>query len=219
MKQARVLVLNPNSSEKVTQAIDRAVQGAVAGAGCAFQSVTAADGPPGVVTQEDYEQATALVVHYVQRHAQEAQAFVIACFSDPGVAGARVASGKPVVGLGEAGLRAALERGRRVGVLAIADAAIPRHLRHWRSLGLDQQVAGERALNLRVDQAGDPAIAFDRLREAGRLLREQDGADALLLGCAGMADLRQPLEQALGLPVVDPCQAAAAAALKAVRGA
>lgn len=216
MTQARVLVLNPNSSESVTRAIDRAVQAKVAGADCRFDSVTASEGPPGIVTQQNYEQATSLVADYVQRQAQAADGFVIACFSDPGVAAARAACSKPVVGLGEAGLRAALERGLRVGVLAIADAAIPRHLRHWEALGLARHVAGERALNLRVDQSGDPELAFGRLREAGQLLREREGADVLLLGCAGMADLRQPLEEALGLPVVDPCGAAATAALRAV---
>lgn len=219
MTQARVLVLNPNSSESVTRSIDRAVQASVAGAGCRFDSVTASEGPPGIVTQEDYEQATALVADYVRRYAGDVQAFVIACFSDPGVVAARANCAKPVVGFGEAGLRAALERGTRAGVLAIADAAIPRHLRHWAALGLGEQVAGERALNLRVDQSGDPELAFGGLCVAGRMLRDQDRADVLLLGCAGMADLRQPLEEALGLPVIDPCQAAAVAALRALANA
>lgn len=216
MRAPRVIVLNPNSSASVTQAIDRAMQSAAAGAQCRFDSITAAEGPPGVVTQQDYEQASALVALYVQRHAREADAFVIACFSDPGVTAARTACQRPVLGLGESGLRAALEQGRRVGVVAIADAAIPRHLRHWDALGLAAHVVGERALNLRVDQSGDPAVAFERLREAARTLREEDGADVLLLGCAGMADLREPLAQALGLPVVDPCSAAALAALRSV---
>jgi len=52
--------------------------------------------------------------------------------------------------------------------------------------------------------------------EVGRALKEQDGAGAVVMGCAGMARLRMPLEQALGIPVVDPTQAAAAMALGAV---
>ena len=208
----RVLVLNPNSSASVTQAIDRAVQSTHAASLCRFDSVTAVDGPPGIVTQEDYERASVLVAHYLERHASEAQAFVIACFSDPGVQAARAGSGQPVIGLGESGLRAALRRGSRVGVVAVATAAIPRHLRYWQALGLQDQVAGERALDLRVDQSGDPKLAFGPMCEAARRLRDEDGADVLLLGCAGMADLRQPLEDWIGLPVVDPCHAAAEAA-------
>jgi len=214
--ERRVLVLNPNSSESVTRAIDRAVQSTRAAAQCRFESVTASDGPPGIVTQEDYARASTLVGEYLERNVGEAQAFVIACFSDPGLQAARNGFPKPVVGLGEAGLRAALALGQRVGVVAVADAAIPRHLKYWEALGLRDQVAGERALNLRVDQSGDPQLAFGPMCEAARRLRDEDGADVILLGCAGMADLREPLQQAVGLPVVDPCHAAAQAALAAL---
>lgn len=213
-RRPHVLVLNPNSSVAVTRAIDRAMQSCAAAAHCRFEAVTAADGPPGIVTQEDYERACGVVAAYLEAHADEADGFLIACFSDPGVQAARSTSARPVIGLGEAGIRAALRQGRRVGVVAVADAAIPRHLRYWQSLGLSAQVAGERALNLRVDQSGDPALAFAPMREAARRLRDEDGADVVLLGCAGMADLRKPLEEALGIAVVDPCLAAAEAAVE-----
>lgn len=212
-----VLVLNPNSSESVTRTIDQAIRTTTAAARCHFQSMTAADGPPGIVTQEDYERANELVVRYVGRHAQQVQAFVIACFSDPGVAAARATSGgRPVAGLGEAGLRAALVLGQRIGVVAVADAAIPRHLRYWKALGMESHVVGERALNLQVAQSGDPKLALGPMCDAGLRLRDQDGADVLLLGCAGMAGLRQSLQEIVGIPVVDPCQAAAEAAADAL---
>jgi allantoin racemase len=214
--ERRVLVLNPNSSESVTRAIDRAVQATPAAAQCRFETVTASEGPSGVITQEDYARASLLVGDYLQRNANAAQAFVIACFSDPGLLAARNGFLKPVIGLGESGLRAALALGRRVGVVAVADAAIPRHLKYWDALGLRDTVAGECALNLRVDQSGDPKLAFGPMCAAARRLRDEDGADVLLLGCAGMADLREPLQQTVGLPVVDPCHAAAQAALAAL---
>jgi Asp/Glu/hydantoin racemase len=179
--------------------------------------MTAADGLPGIVTQEDYERASELVAHYVTCYAQQVQAIVIACFSDPGVEAARATSRRrPVVGLGEAGLRAALAQGQRIGVVAVADAAIPRHLRYWKALGLDSQVVGERAVNLQVAQSGDPELAFGPVSEAGRRLRDQDGADVLLLGCAAMGGLRDRLQAILGIPVVDPCQAAAEAVADAL---
>ncbi|QHI98505.1 Asp/Glu racemase [Xylophilus rhododendri] len=210
MKTPRIQVLNPNSSVNVTEGIDRAVQAAVTATPCRFESVTSRVGPPGIVSQADYDIASVQVAEHVQAHQGEADAFVIACFSDPGVAQARaVSGGKPVIGIGEAGVRAALAQGRRVGVVAVADASIPRHMRYWKALGLEQSVAGERALNLRVDQTGDPDLAFAPMLEAARQLRDVDGADVILLGCAGMADLRKPLADALGLPVIDPCEAAA----------
>lgn len=215
-ERPKVLVLNPNSSETVTRAIDRAVQSTRAASLCRFESVTAIDGPPGIVTDADYERAGVLVADYLERHAAAANAFVIACFSDPGVQAARARFGDAVVGLGESGLRAALRRGSRVGVIAVASAAIPRHMRYWQALGLQDHVAGEQALNLRVDQSGDPALAFGPMLEAARRLRDDDGADVLLLGCAGMADLQQPLADAMGMPVIDPCHAAAEAAQAAL---
>jgi len=213
--QPLVRIFNPNTSTTVTDSVVRAIAPVVAASAFRFESATAASGPEGIVTQEDFDQAQLGVVAYVAGQRDAADAFVVACFSDPGVDQARMASGgKPVLGLGEAGLRAALRHGKRVGVVAIADAAIPRHMRHWAQMGLQDSVVGERALNLRVDQSGDPAVAWETLREAGRRLRDVDGADVLLLGCAGMADLRAPLEDALGMPVIEPCAAAAIEALK-----
>lgn len=210
-----VLVINPNSSVTVTDAIARSIEASPASAHGTFRSETMAEGPPGIITQDDWEVAKGLVTTWLDRRADDADAFVIACFSDPGVPAERAIGDKPVIGIGEAGIRAALRRGKRVGVIAIADPSIPRHMRYWKALGLDRHVVGERALNLRVDQSGDHALAFEPMLRAGRLLRE-DGADVLLLGCAGMSDLRQPLEDALGIPVVDPCEAGAEEAIRAL---
>jgi allantoin racemase len=207
-----IIVINPNSSEAVTAAIDRAVNAGEVPQRARFRCVTMSDGPAGIVTQADADRAAVLTTRWIAAHDAEASAFVIACFSDPGIATARELVSTPVIGLGEAGMLAALAMGRRVGVIAIARPAIPRHLRYWALLGLSDRVAGERALDVSVEQSGDAGVALERMREVGRDLLEQDHADVLLLGCAGMADLRGPLQCALGVPVVDPCAAAASLA-------
>ena len=214
---ASLLAINPNSSATVTEAVDRAMRPIMEAAGWSLSSLTCTDGPPGIVTQADYEDAAALMATWVRNHAAGVQAIVVACFSDPGLQAARELVPVPVLGLGESGLRAALSLGQRVGVVAVADAAIPRHLRYWDRLGLAEKVVGERALNLAVAESGDAAIAMDRMRDAAAWLRDERGADVILLGCAGMAALRAPLQQAVGLPVVDPCEAAAHAVVKGVR--
>lgn len=219
MSQAlRVLVINPNSSETVTRAIEHAVHGADAPRWCRFDSVTSSLGPVGIVTQDEYDEASRLVPLLVRDHLDAADAFIVACFSDPGLRAARDISNKPVIGLGEAGMRAALAVGKKVGVIAVSDAAIPRHLRYWALLGVGAHVVGERAINLRVDQSGDPQLALGRLVEAGRLLRDADGADVLLLGCAGMAGLHAPLQEQLNMAVIEPCAAAAKAAASGKSG-
>jgi allantoin racemase len=205
----RVRVLNPNSIVAVTEAIARAFRAAVSQDQCLFDCATAHDGPPGIVTQSDFEQAARIAAKDVAMNAAAADAFVLACFSDPGVVDARAHCNKPVIGLGEAGMRAAMARGERVGVIAIARVAIPRHLRYWDALGVLNRVAAERPLDLPVHLSGDTAQALEPMIAAARLLVDEDGADVVLLGCAGMADLRKSLESAVGVPVIDPCEAAA----------
>jgi allantoin racemase len=209
---APIIVINPNSSAVVTAAIERSVNTSDDPQRARLRCVTMTEGPAGVVSQSDADRAAVLTTQWIADHQAEASAFVIACFSDPGIAAARERSRKPVIGLGEAGMLVALGVGWRVGVIAVARPSIPRHMRYWNLLGLDHRVAAERALDVSVEQSGDPAVAFARMREVGQALRDQDHADVLLLGCAGMADLRGPLQAALGIPVVDPCAAAAALA-------
>jgi Asp/Glu/hydantoin racemase len=209
---APIIVINPNSSTVVTAAIDRSVNTGDESQRARFRCITLADGPSGVVTQSDADRAAVLTAQWIADHEAEGSAFVIACFSDPGIAAARERTRKPVIGLGEAGMLAAMAMGRRVGVIAVARPSIPRHMRYWDLLGLAHRVAAERALDVSIEQSGDPAVALSRMREVGQALRDEDHADVLLLGCAGMADLRGPLQVALGMPVVDPCAAAAALA-------
>jgi len=205
-------VLNPNSSENVTRTIADAVRAAQGDEAHRFEFVTLHDGPPGIVSQADADLAAAQVQAWVRQHGAHYSAIMVACFSDPGLGAARAATTTPIIGLGEAGMQTALAAGKGVGVLAVASVAIPRHMRYWAQLGVADRVTGERAIDLTVAQSGDHALAFERLRTAGLALRDEDGADVLLLGCAGMASLCAPLQDALGMLVVEPCAAAAQAA-------
>jgi allantoin racemase len=72
-------------------------------------------------------------------------------------------------------------------------------------------------VGLPVAELSDEAKTLGRMIDAGRRLRDDHGADVLIMGCAGMARYRQPLEEALDLPVVEPTQAAVTMAIGAVR--
>jgi Asp/Glu/hydantoin racemase len=122
-----------------------------------------------------------------------------------------------VLGIAECGLLTALTRGERFGIVAILQSSMPRHLRYVRQLGLHARLAGELPLGLGVVELGDEARAFERMVAVGGRLRDDHGADVLVLGCAGMAQYRRPLAAALGVPVVDPTQAAVTMAIGAVR--
>ena len=107
----------------------------------------------------------------------------------------------------------ALSLGQRFGVIAIMPASIPRHLRSFGAMGVLDRLAGDRALGLGVADLASADKSLSAMIATGKALRDTDGADVLIMGCAGMAQYRQLIEDATGLPVVEPCQAAAAMAL------
>jgi Asp/Glu/hydantoin racemase len=84
-------------------------------------------------------------------------------------------------------------------------------------MGIATRVAGEIALGIPVVELADEGRTYDRMVAVGRRLRDESKADIVVLGCAGMARYRERLQEALGLPVVDPTQAAATLAIGAVR--
>lgn len=212
----RIVVINPNCTQAVTAAIDAALRPWRMAGGPAIECVTLAEGPPGIETQAHVEQVVQPIRRLV-RAREDAAAFVIACFSDPGLHAAREATARPVLGIAECGLLTALTQGERFGIVAILETSLARHLRYVRQLGLHARFAGELPLGLGVLELADEARTFERMAAVGGRLRDEHGAQVLVLGCAGMAQYRAALAAALGMPVVDPTQAAVTMAIGAVR--
>jgi Asp/Glu/hydantoin racemase len=152
----------------------------------------------------------------LQKEAQYS-AFVIACYSDPGLHSVREATRKPVLGISECGILTALTLGHRFGVIAILQKSIPRHLRYVGALGVTERMAGELPIGLGVTELSDENKTFGRMVEVGKALRERHAADVVVMGCAGMARYRRPLQDEIGIPVVEPTQAAVAMAIGRVR--
>lgn len=211
---SRIVVINPNATATCSAAIDRACAPFRVAGGPAIDCVTNTDGPPGIQSQADSDSVIPHLHAIVQREA--AEAYVIACFSDPGVHSLRERTGRPVIGIAEAGMASALSLGERFGVVAILPSSVARQRRTVRSYGLSERYAASRSIGLGVPELADAARTRDAMIRAGERLRDEDGADVLILGCAGMADQRQPLAEATGLPVVEPSQAALARAIGAV---
>lgn len=210
----RILVINPNSSLEVTGALDRALDPLRFTGGPVIATTTVAEGPPGIETQAQVDAASAHVTDAIDR--DKANAYVIACFSDPGLIAAREQTHVPVFGIAESACAAAITLGARFGILAILDRSIPRHLRYIDGLGLRNRLAGDRAIDVGVSGLSDEAHTLARLIAVGRQLRDHDDADVLILGCAGMARYRHRVEQALEVPVIDPTQAAVGQAIMAL---
>ena len=113
----RILVINPNSSTDVTERMSRALDGLRFEGGPVIDCMTLAEGPPGVETDRHIAEVVGPIVATVEREQNRTAAFVIACFSDPGLHAAREASRVPVYGIAQCGYAAAMAIGERFGVI------------------------------------------------------------------------------------------------------
>src|SRR3954469_25732403 len=215
MARPRIRVVNPNSNEAVTQGIDDAMAPMRFADGPEIVCSTLAEGPYGIESQKDIEAVTLPLRRLVESD-NASDAFLIACYSDPGLHVCREGTTRPVFGIAECGVLTALSRAERFGVIAILQRSIARHMRYLRQMGLTDRLAGERPLELSVAESASEKT-LPRMMEVGRALKDQDGANAIIMGCAGMARHRKPLEDALGIPVIDPTQAAVTMAIGAVQ--
>ena len=193
-----IFVINPNSTQAVTDAFDAGLQPLRAPGLPGIRSLTLAEGPPGIQSQLDVEQVTLPLVRLVRSldasHGENAAAYVIACFSDPGLHAVREATFKPVLGISECGLLTALTLGHRIGVIAILRQSIPRHMRMFGAMGLTDRVVAELPLGMGVVELADAARTRAGLlrvarRSPGRRdrarVRGHGRASALVAGSAG----------------------------------
>jgi len=211
----RILVINPNSTDAVTGAIEDAMAPLRIPGEPEIECMTLREGPPGVESQMDADSVILPLCRMIRE--ADAAAFVIACFSDPGLFSAREATAKPVLGIAECGILTALTLGHRFGVISILAHSVPRHLRYIAAMGVGQRLAGDLPIGLGIAELADARTTLARIIDIGRGLRNHNGADVLVMGCAGMARYRADLEEAVRIPVVEPTQAAVAMAIGRIR--
>jgi allantoin racemase len=212
-----IIVINPNSTVAVTAAMDEGLAPLRMAGGPPIECLTLAEGPPGIESQSDADGVIAPLCRAIRARDNSAAAFVVACFSDPGLFSAREATRKPVLGIAECGILAALTLGQRFGIIAILAKSVPRHLRYVGAMGLSGRLAGDLPIGLGVTELAREDVTLKRMIETGARLRDDKGADVIVMGCAGMARYRGRLQAALGIPVVEPTQAAVAMAIGRVR--
>ena len=210
-KPKSLIVINPNSSQMVTDAIDLAIN-PLRRFGTPVRCLTLAEGPLGIESQKQADLTVAPMLDLAAAQT-DAAGYVIACFGDPGLYALRDQTPLPVVGIQQAAVMTALTLGQRFGVIAILPNSIPRHMRAFGAMGVLGRLAGDRALGLTVADLAGERLSLEAMIATGCKLRDEDGADVLIMGCAGMARYREALETATGLPVVEPCQAAVSMAL------
>jgi allantoin racemase len=205
----KLRVINPNTTASMTQRIGEAAR-AAASAGTVVDAVQPSFGAPSIEGHHDDVWAAAGVAEQVREGERAgAHAHVIACFGDPGLHAARELSTGPVIGIAEAAFHAAalLATGFSVVTTLTRTCVIAEHL--VLQYGFERRCRGIHGTDIAVLELDDPrSNAFARILECAERALEYDRSGAIVLGCAGMADLCQSLQQRLGVPVVDGVAAA-----------
>jgi allantoin racemase len=213
---ARILFINPNASQACSDGISAALAPFRLPGGPAIEVATLHEGPPAIYSWADWY---GVVPHLLARvRGETADCVVIACASDPGLAALREATRTPVLGIFSCAVAAALARAEHFGVIAMVEASKARQRQALRAMGVEARLAGSIALDVSMETLLDAGAVRARMQAVARELAAA-GAGAVILGCAGMAHHRAAIEQAAGVPVIDPCQAAAAMALGVVLSA
>jgi allantoin racemase len=208
------MVVNPNTTSAMT---DSVIEGAQAVAAPTTQLVgsTAMQGVDSIETNVDEVWGALAVLKQVRRGEEMGvDGYVIACFGDTGVPAAREAASGPVVGMTEAALFTAAVIAARFAVITLPPRTREQSYRVLRDTGLSHR-ATVRVIDAPVAEAAADSInLLDAVAEQGRQAIRDDAAEAIVLGCAGLAALTAPLSERLGAPVVE----GVAAAVKMVEG-
>ncbi|MDX2216451.1 MAG: aspartate/glutamate racemase family protein [Oculatellaceae cyanobacterium bins.114] len=203
----RLKVINPNTSADMTNSIR---QIATAHAAPATEVITTCptQGPASIESYYDEYLAIPGVLAEVQKDEADFDGFVLACWGDPGVDAVREVTAKPVVGIAEASMYAANAIAPRWSVVTTLQRSHHMVEAIVTKTGLGDRCASIRCVDLPVlDCEINPKAVVEGLEKVGRLALTQDGAEAIILGCAGMGGLDQQLTQSLGVPCVDPVAA------------
>ena len=201
-------MINPNTTAAMTAAIGKCAA-AAASQGTVITAVSPSMGPASIESHYDDALAVPGLLAEIARAEEEGSAdgYVIACFGDPGLDAARELARGPVVGIAEAAMRTAAYLGRAFSVVTTLDRTRGRAEDLAAHYGLARFCRRVRACEIGVLSLEEPGARDAVLAECRRAVAE-DGSDAVVLGCAGMADLCAELTAELGVPVVDGVAAA-----------
>jgi allantoin racemase len=204
----RILILNPNTTEAVTDLLTAAAR-AVAASGTELVPVTASRGVPYLATRAEAQIGGAIAIEMLAEHHARADAAIIAAFGDPGLFGARELFDIPVIGMSEAAMLTACMLGRRFAIVTFTAALSGWYRDCIEMHGLSARCCAVRAL----DQSfGSIAEVQDEKEEllvalASKTVSEDD-AEVIILGGAPLAGLAQKIRERVAVPLVDPIGAA-----------
>lgn len=213
----RILIINPNATSSMTGEILAAGK-RVASPGTELAALTAAQGPEAIESYVDEAFAAVEVMKLIASH-RGFDGYVIACANDPGLSGARELTAAPVIGIGEAAFLQACLLAPTFAVLTTLKRAEQQVWHQLDAYGLRNRCVAVLATEVPVLATAAGGDAFlEAMRVGGRKAADEHGAEAIVLGCAGMVEAAQRLAKELTMPVIDGVAAAVAMVEGLVRG-
>jgi allantoin racemase len=205
----KIKIINPNTTWSMTREIEKAGK-KYARSDTELVVVSPDRGPVSIESMYDEALAQLGVLEEVKKGiAERFDGFVIACFGDPALYAARELSDIPVVGIAEAAMLMACMLGHQFSILTVLQRCVPMMEEVVTRYGLERRCSSVRASNMSVLELEENSERTEEIiTEIGRIAMEEDNAEVLLLGCAGMAGLDRKLEKQLGIPVIDGTVAA-----------
>jgi len=194
----RILIINPNSDPDMTRTIEAA--GRAFAAGRFEVDCRATPGAPRFIeTYEDQALAAPGMSRLIRENEEDFDAFVVACHCDPNLDLMKEISRKPVVGIGEASMKTATMLGHRFSVISTAAHSVPNKEALIEKYHLQDDLASVRS----PGEADADAELEDKFYRTAKAAVDEDGAEVIVLGCAGLAGLDKRLQERLGVPVLD----------------
>jgi allantoin racemase len=207
----KILVINPNTTASMTEKIAISARD-IARPGTEIIAANSQNGPASIQGYLDIATCIPGLLEEIKKH-PDVDAIVIACFDDTGLDAVRCITSVPVLGIGEAAYHAASMIATKFSVVTTMSKSVAGLENNLARYGLAQKCVRVRATDIPVLklEEGDPKT-LDKIRSEIRDAIEHDHAEAIVLGCAGMADLMVQLSDEFGLPVIDGVAAGVALA-------
>lgn len=199
----RILVINPNTSERTTQHIKNNIK-KVKHVDTFFEVINPRKGPESIESYYDISMVVPEMIKLVKDKSQSFDAMVIACFGDPGLETFKEILDIPVIGIMEASIHIASMLGEKFSIISINKRRASSKWRYIRSIGLINRMVSVIPIDMSVvDMEKDPEMMLSRIVDAA-LKAKEEGAEVVILGCASMSGYSEEIMKKTGLTVIDP---------------
>lgn len=198
MRDIKILIINPNSNPMMTEAIQRTAA-AFADGDFIVDTVSTPGAPEFIDYYMDAMKAAPGMLKLFKEKEDQYDGFVVACHSDPNLDLLKEITSKPVVGIGEASMKLATMLGHSFSVISTAEHSIPNKQAMIQNYHLEKNIASVRAPKNERDFLSDDEMFLNTAKSA----LEEDLAEVIVLGCAGLSGMDKNLSRELGIPVLD----------------